>query len=225
MFDIVRRRQYASWRVMIDSARILDSPFDDSLICLSGAELELLRNLTQYLHRQDTFVATYYANHYLTPDLDAWDAIAAIVAGLEEKLMGCAEIEQTLIDLLAEVRSLVSLETPEPATDYKSVVSTGGGTQYLTFDAVPEGYVQDVWSITGYNGSRQDTYIRTEVYDGSAGRLLTYDTLVPQAVPVGCYEHMQLTEGEYCQVGFFGSVAGDALRALQVATTRKLEAA
>lgn len=88
MFDIVRRRSYDERRILIDSARVLDSPFDDALVYLSGAQLELLRNLTQYLHRQDTYVATYFDNHYLTPDLDAWDAIQAIVADLEETLMG-----------------------------------------------------------------------------------------------------------------------------------------
>ncbi|GAG58107.1 unnamed protein product [marine sediment metagenome] len=88
MFDIVRRRSYDERRVLIDSARVLDSPFDDSLVYLTGAQQELLRNLTQYLHRQDTFVATYCAQHYLTPDVDAWDAIQAIVSDLEDVLMG-----------------------------------------------------------------------------------------------------------------------------------------
>lgn len=108
MFDIVRRRSYDTRRVLIDSARVLDPQFNDSLVCLSGAELELLRNLTQYLHRQDTFVATYCANHYLTPDQDAWDAIQAIVAGLEEKIMGCNNVVYGYMDVLGHAFGPVS---------------------------------------------------------------------------------------------------------------------
>lgn len=147
MFDIVRRRKYVERRVLIDSARILDSPFDDSLICLSGAELELLRNVCLYLRRQDSFVASYFAQHYLTPDRTDWDALQAVVAGLEEKLMGCAELE-TMIE------ALVTLTTPI-MTNYKVSWAAGpGGSEVKYITAPGVGVFRKVYRIMFWNGTR-----------------------------------------------------------------------
>lgn len=134
MFDIVRRRHYDSRRVLIDSARVLDSPFDDSLVYLSGAQLELLRNVTLYLRRQATYVATYFAGYYLTPDIDAWDAIQAIVADLEESLMGNPNTIWGYEDRLI---------------DQQSETSVGGAYTDCNTDAVAAGYVHKVerWTV------------------------------------------------------------------------------
>ena len=74
---------------MVETARVLNSGFDATIICLTGAELELLRNMTQYLHRRSTFVSEYHENYYLAPDNNEWNELDALVANLEDKLMGC----------------------------------------------------------------------------------------------------------------------------------------
>lgn len=98
-----RRKTYYKPRVLIDVGRVLDPQFPDSVICLTGSELELLRNLTQYLHRRSTFADTYHDNHYLIADNDDWDSLQSIVASLEEKLMGCEEFLTLLEGILEQV--------------------------------------------------------------------------------------------------------------------------
>jgi hypothetical protein len=74
--------------VLIDAARVLNGQFDDAVVHLSGAQLEMLRNLTTYLHERTTFVDTYHPEYYELPDDEDWDTIEAIVSDLEDKLMG-----------------------------------------------------------------------------------------------------------------------------------------
>jgi len=88
MVDTERKKRYSPTRVLISGDRVKDSQFLDTTIRLTGGQLELLRNLTQYLHRRSTFVAEYENAYYLIPTDDDWDTISAIVASLEEKLMG-----------------------------------------------------------------------------------------------------------------------------------------
>jgi len=92
-----RRKTYYRPRVLISTQRVLDPQFDDGLICITGAELEMLRNLTQYLHRRSTFSEDETDIGYLSP-------IQAIVSDLEEKLMGCEELMQVFEDILTAVQ-------------------------------------------------------------------------------------------------------------------------
>ena len=103
MVDAWRRKTYYKPRVLIETARILDPQFDDVLLCLTGAELEMLRNVTQYLHRRSTFAESQSETGYLAPDTADWDTIAAIVANLEEKLMGCEEFTQQFTDMITQL--------------------------------------------------------------------------------------------------------------------------
>ena len=82
------RCSYAYNRVLIDSGKVLDPQFDDAVIHVSGAQLEMLRNMTQYLARLSTYVAEYNPGYYLTPTIEDFDTILEIVADLEEVLMG-----------------------------------------------------------------------------------------------------------------------------------------
>lgn len=88
MVDILRRKWYVRDRVLIETARILDPQFDDAIVALSGAQLELLRNLMVYVNRESTFATAYYDRYYLAPTTGEWDSLQSIVADLEEKLMG-----------------------------------------------------------------------------------------------------------------------------------------
>ena len=96
-----RRKTYYNKRVLINTERILDPQFDDSVLCLTGAQLELVRNLMQYLHRRSTFASEYEKGYYLAPTNDEWDDLQAIVADLEETIMGCEEFTDLLEQVLA----------------------------------------------------------------------------------------------------------------------------
>lgn len=88
MAEHTRRRRYQHDRVLIESDRILTPQFDDAVVYLSGAQLEMLRNVSQYLRNLTTYVSEYQPGYYLTPDASDYDDILEIVAELEEVLMG-----------------------------------------------------------------------------------------------------------------------------------------
>ena len=106
MGDEWRRKSYYSKRVLIDTSRILDPQFNDSLLCITGAQIEMLRNLMQYLHRRSTFASEQFDTHYLAPTTEEWDTLQAIVADLENTLMGCEGITQELASIAAAVACL-----------------------------------------------------------------------------------------------------------------------
>jgi hypothetical protein len=104
-----RRKQYYGPRVMVWTDDILDSGFDDCLVCLTGGQLNLVRNLLQYAHRRSTFVSEYSDLYYLAPTNDEWDAIQAAVAQLEGNLMNCEQFTQDLAEMLARLRAIQGL--------------------------------------------------------------------------------------------------------------------
>lgn len=106
MEETWRRKKYYMPRVLIDVARVLSPQSDDSLLCITGAQLEMLRNLTQYLHRRSTFVDEYAETYYVCADNEDFDTIQAIVADLEETLMGCDEITTALNAIAAQLSCL-----------------------------------------------------------------------------------------------------------------------
>ena len=103
MADAWRIKKYYKKRVLIETGRVLDPQFDDSLVCITGAHFELLRNLMQYLHRRSTFVSEYQEGYYVAPSNEEWDSLQSIIGDLEEVLMGCADITQLLEDILVQV--------------------------------------------------------------------------------------------------------------------------
>jgi hypothetical protein len=148
-------------QVLIDASRILNSPFSDAVLLVSGAQLELLRNMTQYLNRRSTFVDTYHTNYYQLPSDGDWDEIQAVVADLEYKLMGSdntlwgynARLSEREDDTLDYAGSFVQDHIPVPAgeiwivhsislwTDTQSVdadcaINLGGFVQPAIFDTV-----------------------------------------------------------------------------------------
>jgi len=115
-----RKKTYYKNRVLISTERVLDPQFADGLICLTGADLEMLRNLTQYLHRRSTFAEDKTAVGYLSPSTEDWDSIQAIVANLEEKLMGCEELMAIFEEMLAAMQCVCN-KAEQPPTDSGSV--------------------------------------------------------------------------------------------------------
>ena len=109
-----RRKTYYKPRVLIDTQRVLNPQFDDALLCITGSQLEMLRNLTQYLRRRSTFADNYQEGYYYAPTEIEWDEISAIVAELEETLMGCEELMQTFADMLAAMQCVCNDATEVP---------------------------------------------------------------------------------------------------------------
>ena len=88
MSEEERRKAYPTTRILIESSRILTPTFDDGVFFVTGAQVEIMRNLLGYARREETYVKTYGPGYYLVPDADDFDDIQAIVADLEETLMG-----------------------------------------------------------------------------------------------------------------------------------------
>lgn len=120
MTDEWRRKSFYETRVMVETERVIASLVPDSLVCLTGGQLEMLRNLTQYLHRRSTFASEYLPNGYLCPSNEEWAEVQLEVAELELVLMGCPDIVAALNSIAAQVACLCQKATHEeqwsPAT-------------------------------------------------------------------------------------------------------------
>jgi len=124
---------------MIESARILSPQFDDAVLYFTGAQIELLRNVAGYLRRLETYTAEYHQGYYLTPTAEDYDTILAIVANLEETLMGNPN---TLFGIKDVQRELL----------YKA--NSVAGEDTLWFASVPE---DEVWRIESIHARNADT--------------------------------------------------------------------
>lgn len=129
MSDTWRRKAYYRPRVLIETERVLDPQYPDYLLCITGSQIEMLRNLTQYLHRRSSFVGERFDGYYLAPTNDEWDDIEAIVADLEETLMGCEDITTALNEIAAQVACLCYQARNPP--DY-TPASQGTIEHYIT---------------------------------------------------------------------------------------------
>ena len=87
MVDVLRLKRYDVGRVLISTERVLDPQYKSTIVEVSGAQLEVLRNLMIYLNRESTFVSEYHTGYYLSPTIAEWDSLLSITANLEEKLM------------------------------------------------------------------------------------------------------------------------------------------
>lgn len=189
MSDPLRRHKYAVNRILIPAARILSPEFNALYVLLSGSHVEILRNLLDYANRRETFVGEYATGHYFDPGDNDWDSIQAIVAELEEILMGNGNVQFGFSDTWYE---------------WKSEDSLGGGTQVVNLDPVPAGYVYilcNVASMTNDSTTRHSHEIYT---DGLVIPIGSYKDVPPS---VTMYQHtkcpwIMLKEGDYVQVTF-----------------------
>lgn len=123
-----RVKEYYRTRVLISTDRVINPQLPASIVCLTGAHLEMLRNLTQYLHRRSTFVSEYGEHNYLAPSNEEWDIIQASVADLEEVLMGCEGIVEQLA-IIADRLACVC-RAGAPSTGMVEHFVTEGALQY-----------------------------------------------------------------------------------------------
>jgi len=188
-----RRKTYYDKRILIETSRILNTSFESSLICLEGEELELLRNMCQYLHRRSTFVSEYHTGYYLAPSTIEWNALDAIVAKLEEKLMGCTELTALLEAILTQV-TCVCQQTTNLLENDLSVPDYGPSLEPVIDDYLTSGGLQaedDYWDDTVIEANRcpiaqlvfwQSWEFTTEILQPVARE--TIDILLPAAMAV-----------------------------------------
>lgn len=177
-----RRRGYAYNRVLIESDRVLDPEFNDAVVFLSGAQIELLRNVTQYLNRLSTYVSEYNPGYYLVPTDEDFDDILEIVADMEETLMG----------------------NPNTIWGYKerwvesqSVEGIGAGSTYVDSDPVPEGYVYVLqhWMAVHAGGGPLSSTVYSKA-DGNEVVLFTAPALASADYALET-ANLTLSEGDY----------------------------
>lgn len=168
MSEVERRRSYWYNNILIDSDRVLSPEFDDAVIYVTGAQIEMLRNITQYLTRRQTYAAETNPGYYLVPDESDFDDILAIVADLEETLMGNPN---TIWGYAAPWSEwLVEESVGDPYTDAETT-------------AVPEGYVRVLEHWTG-----RHTHGST--------RQVTLQVIAAMGAPI-LYTAPALPDGEY----------------------------
>jgi len=143
MSESERRFRYVSDRVLVDAGRILDPQFDDALVYLTGAQVEMLRNVSQYLDRRQTYVTNYGPGYYLCPADEDFDTILAIAADLEETLMGNPNTIWGYFDRVAE-------------TDF--AISTGDALTVVESTHVPAG---EVWVMNVVQSFHSDATPRS----------------------------------------------------------------
>lgn len=183
------RYSYAYNRVLIDSARILSAQFDDAVIYVTGAQLELLRNVTQYLNRLTTYATETHPGYYLTPDAADFDDILEIVADLEETLMGNPN---TIWGYLAQW-----LAQP-------TETSVGDPSTYVETAAVPAGQVWVLEHYTFYHTAGTTCACNLIVNVGGANPILYQAPAVPSDDAVYDETKITMEEGDTIQLRVTG---------------------
>lgn len=130
-----RRKGYYRTRVLIGTNDVLESPFPDALVCLTGQQLAMMRNLCEYLHRRSTFASVYYDTYYLAPTNEEWDELEAITAELEGTLMGCEEFVQLLEDIKAATQCACDKLTAMPSESWPAGGIHDGQPDYDDYES------------------------------------------------------------------------------------------
>lgn len=192
-----QRYGYTYHRVLIDSARVLDPQFPDSLIYVTGAQLELLRNMTQYLNRLSSYVSEYQPSYYLSPTIEDYDTIQAIVADLESVLMGNPNTIWGYYDQWFE---------------WINEESVGAGTTIAETTPVPAGYVYRLEHLSGWHEAGAARYCLIQLNKGGNNPVLYEVPALPSLELVIEYPNMLLKEGDYIEMRVAGVGVGDFVR-------------
>lgn len=190
------RRGYNDARKLIESARILSPTFDDGVLYFTGAQVEIMRNLMAYANQRETFVNEYQPGYYLMPDDDDWDDIRAIVADLEDTLMGNPNTLWGYKDTLREE---------------KIKVGCLPGTNDLNTPDVPEGEVWRLTSITVFNTTTVNYNIVVYVRLSTKTHYLKSIASNPIQQPANIQCDIVLKEDDYVGATFYGCTSGDDL--------------
>lgn len=191
MSEAERRRTYTESRVLMSSVAVLNPTFSDGALYFTGAQVEIMRNLVQYANRIESYVAEYESGYYLTPDNDDWDDIQAIVADLEETLMGNPNTLWGYNDRIEQ---------------YEYEGDADVGENILVLDDVPANTVYVITDIYAMHAITGCTAIELD------SRIGTGNYPLLKVSPVANYQ-------PYNWAGFHVMKAGDNLRAVFYACT------
>lgn len=193
MGEVERRRGYGYNRVLIESGRILDPQFNDAVVFLSGAQIEMLRNVTQYLNRLGTYASEYNEGYYLVPTGEDFDDILEIVADMEETLMGNPNTIWGYNDRWSEAVSEEGI---------------GAGDTMVETDPVPAGEVFKVehWQATAVDVITHG--VQMYAICGSNWHLLYIAPALPGDEWVNQVSNFTLKEGDYLRWRVINLAAG-----------------
>jgi len=187
MGEVDRRRCYQYNHILIDSDRILAPQFSDAVVFLSGAQIEMLRNVSGYLNRRETYVKETELGYYMMPSTEDFDDILKIVADLEETLMG----------------------NPNTIWGFKNVFtqlipSTRVAIECVTLNglSVPAGYVRVVTSIAAYYTTGTCDAITLRANQTGGVPRLEHTGSPATDVPVVARKDIVLQEAEYISAVF-----------------------
>lgn len=191
-----RRRNFRYDRVLIEAERILDPQVADAVVFLTGPQIEMLRNVTMYLNRLETYVDHYHLGYYVAPDATDYDEILAIVSDLEEKLMG----------------------NPNTIWGYQARYAprkvewdASAGTTTLTWDAVPAGKVYLVHRAEAKDKDSACSRVLIIVEMGSTSMTIAED-VTPVANKAIVWEgSLVLSEGDYLWARFYDGILHDEM--------------
>jgi len=156
----------------------------------------MLRNCVQYLDRRSTFVSEYEELRYQTPNDADWDDILAIVADLEEELMGNINVPWGYKDQLWQ---------------NLGGTKSGYGTYVGSSASVPSGYVYKVENIALNNisGERGTTIIRATINEENL--YLAYTIGLAAWQPLVFSGVLTLKAGDYVTVSMNHCLDNDIL--------------
>ena len=188
--------RYKYDRVLIETSRMYRPEFAPAAVQLTGAQVEMLRNMTQYLNRPNTYVEEYEVDKYLTPSASQFDGIQAIVANLEEKLMGNENVIWGYTD-----RYIVEDDHDSDVDDHF----------VINFGAVSADEVLRIHGVGVYRASVADKYARVQVVV-SAGPVTVADVDMP--IAGRCYTELLdvvLKEGDNIRVTYMDATIGETV--------------
>jgi hypothetical protein len=143
-----------------------------------------------------TYVSDYQPSYYLSPTIEDFDSILAIVADLEETLMGNPNTIWGYKDRLAIIASQTQI---------------GDGYYYMWPVTVPEGYIYVLNLITVRNATSVCTIeIMMYVNSWSIPAARYVDTVVGQWYILPSLNYA-LKEGDKLRVNFLDVLGGDEL--------------
>lgn len=190
------RLGYNGTRILIEAERVLDASFAGQGIYLSGAQVEMLRNVTHYLNRRSTFVDEYHDGYYLMPDDTDWDLLQAITADMEDRLMALENVLWGYMDTYAE----------------KAELRTGSaGTATLDGTPVPEGEVWVVEAMSLVNTTAARNRILLFVVSPGVALQVHTDATPEHNIYVDWQGRQTMKEGDYVRWRQWGCLANDEL--------------
>lgn len=193
-----QRYGYTYHRVLIESARVLSPQFSDAVIYVTGAQLEMLRNMTQYLNRLTTYVSDYQPGYYLSPTVEDYDDILAIVSDLEDVLMGNPNTIWGYSDRWQQ---------------YRGLTKSGAGDHTFEITTVPAGYVYVLNAIKSTNDTTVTDHIHL-LYDGTRDfQLAVYEDVPADTWQVTDRLNHVLKAGDKIRATILDCLDGDVIRA------------